>query len=318
MSDVPFGRLGFGAATLGNLYREITEDDANEVLAAAWDAGIRYFDTAPHYGLGLSERRLGAFLATKPRNQFVISTKVGRLIRPNPDGIGGVDTANDFVVPSDFTRVWDPSDAGIRSSLDESLERLGLDRVDVLFLHDPERYDLDRGLAEAVPALGALRDEKRVRAVGVGSMVTDALLASARTTDVDLLMIAGRYTLAEQPIVPDLLGVCRINGVGIVNASVFNSGLLANAVPSPNSRYDYGTVPENVSTRVRAIGSVCARHGVELPAAALQYTLRDPLVETVVIGASNAAQVRQNVDRATAPIPEDFWLELHAEGLVPA
>lgn len=318
MPEVAFGSLGFGAATLGNLYRAISDDESFEVLSAAWGAGIRYFDTAPHYGLGLSERRLGAFLATKPRDEFVISTKVGRLLRPNPDGADRLDTENDFAVPSTLARVWDPSEAGIRASLAESVERLGLERVDVLYLHDPERYDLARGLDEAVPALAALRDEGTVAAVGVGSMVTDALLASAKTPGVDLLMVAGRYTLAEQPVAPDVLDACRAAGVGIVNASVFNSGLLARAVPASDARYDYGEVPRDVLLRVRAIAALCDSYGVELPAAALQYTLRDPLVRNVVLGASSAGQLVQNVERAHAEIPEDFWLELRAKGLIRA
>ncbi|MFB2597121.1 aldo/keto reductase [Herbiconiux sp. P17] len=316
MPHIEFGSLGYGAANLGNLYRELSDEVAEEILETAWNAGIRYFDTAPHYGLGLSERRLGAFLRTKPRDEYVLSTKVGRLLRPNPEGVGTLDLAADFAVPADQKRVWDFTADGIRRSLDESLERLGLDRVDVLFLHDPERNDLASGLNEAVPAMAALRDEGLVRAVGVGSMSTEALLASARTGAIDLLMTAGRYTLAEQPVYPEVLEACAENGVGIVNASVFNSGLLATDTPGADSRYEYGGVPAGTLARVQAIAAVAHEHGVELPAAALQYTLRDPLVRTVVVGSSKPGQLRENAERMNAVIPEEFWQQLLAEALV--
>jgi D-threo-aldose 1-dehydrogenase len=311
-----FGRLGYGAANLGNLYRELSDERVQQILDTAWAAGIRYFDTAPHYGLGLSERRLGEFLRTKPREQYVLSTKVGRLIRPNPEGAGTLDTDNDFAVPADRKRVWDFSADGIRRSLDESLGRLGLDRVDVLYLHDPERHDLERGLGEALPTLAALRDEGLVTAVGVGSMSTGALRDAARTGIADLLMVAGRYTLAEQPVRPDVLDACAANGVRIVNASVFNSGLLATNDPGASSRYEYGDVPPDVLARVRSIAAVAREFDVELPAAALQYTLRDPLVATVVVGSSTAEQLQQNVDRLAAAIPSGFWQRLASDGLI--
>ena len=170
-------RLGYDAANIGNLFREVTDDQAWAILDAAWESGIRYYDTAPHYGLGLSERRLGAFLRTKPRDEFVLSTKAGRLLRPNPDDDGGLDLANDFHVPTTVRREWDFSADGIRASLDESLERLGLDRVDILYLHDPERHDLQLALREGFPALEQLRGDGAVVAIGIGSMVADALAA---------------------------------------------------------------------------------------------------------------------------------------------
>jgi D-threo-aldose 1-dehydrogenase len=316
MSDLTFGPVGYGAANLGNMYRELSDELARDILDAAWEAGVRYYDTAPHYGLGLSERRLGDFLRTKPRDEYVVSTKVGRLLRPNPEGAGTLDTDNSFFVPADVKRVWDFTADGVRRSLDESLERLGLDRVDVLYLHDPERSDLQAGVEQSLPALAALRDEGVVDAVGMGSMSTEALLAGARSGLIDLLMVAGRYTLAEQPVFPDVLEACDANGVGIVSASVFNSGLLARNDPGADSRYEYGDVPAELLARAQAIASVAREHGVELPAAALQYTARDPRVRTVVVGSSKPDQVRQNVERMRAPIPEAFWTELHERGLV--
>jgi D-threo-aldose 1-dehydrogenase len=318
MTELTFTRLGYGAANVGNLYRALTDETAWEILQAAWDAGMRYFDTAPHYGLGLSERRLGAFLATKPRDQFVVSTKVGRLLRPNPEGAGALDTANDFAVPANLRREWDFSADGIRLSVEESLERTGLDRFDALYLHDPERRSLREGLDSAIPALANLREEGLVAAIGVGSMSTDALLASVNTGSLDLLMVAGRYTLAEQPALAELVPACQTQGVGIVNASVFNSGLLATDNPGATARYDYGEAPKDLLERVQSIAAVCREFGVSLPAAALQYTLRDDTVRTVVVGGSKPEQVRQNAERMREFIPEELWQALVTQELIPA
>ena len=318
MSELHLPHLGYGAANVGNLFRALTDDESWAILQTAWDAGIRYFDTAPHYGLGLSERRLGAFLATKPRDQYVVSTKVGRLLEPHPEGAVELDTDNDFVVPADHRRVWDFSADGIRSSVEESLERTGLDRFDVLYLHDPERHDLKKGLDVAIPALAHFRDQGMTRAVGVGSMNTDALLASANTGALDLLMVAGRYTLAEQPALADVVPACRANGVGIVNASVFNSGLLATDEPGADARYEYGGVPAPVLDRVRQIAAICREFGVSLPAAALQYTVRDDTVRSVVVGGSKPEQLRQNAARMVEPIPAELWDALVEKDLIPA
>lgn len=315
---VPPGPLGYGAANLGNLYSPMTDDEAWQVLEAAWDCGIRYFDTAPHYGLGLSERRLGAFLATKPREEFVLSTKVGRLLRPSPATADRLDEANLFAVPAALERVWDFSCEGIRRSVEESLDRLGLDRVDVLYLHDPEEYDLQRALESGIPAVAGLREEGVVTAVGVGSKSTEALTAAARWGALDLLMVAGRLTLLEQPALDDVLPACRAAGTGVVAAAVFNSGLLSSPGPDGRGRYEYDRVPPEVLDRARELDEACARHGVELPAAALQYPLREPLVRAVVVGAASPGQVRQNVARVRAPVPDALWAELRDEGLVRA
>lgn len=312
-----FPALGYGAANVGNLFRALTDDEAWAVLDAAWESGIRYYDTAPHYGLGLSERRLGAFLQTKPRDEFVLSTKAGRLLRPNPDHDGGLDTDNDFFVPDDLQRVWDFSDAGIRASIDESRERLGIDRIDLVYLHDPERHDLDLALAEAFPALERLRDDGAVGAIGIGSMVSAALARAVREADLDTIMIAGRYTLLEQPASADVLPACADRGTGVVAASVFNSGLLAKAEPTPDGRYEYGGVPDEIWDRLQRIVAVCRAHDVLLPAAAIQYPLRSSVVRSVVVGSSRPDQVRQNAALAAADIPAAFWAELAADGLIP-
>jgi D-threo-aldose 1-dehydrogenase len=309
-------RLGYGAANVGNLFRELTDDQAWAILDAAWDSGIRYFDTAPHYGLGLSERRLGAFLQTKPRGEFVISTKVGRLLRPNPDDDGGLDLAADFHVRTTVRREWDFSEAGIRASLDESIERLGLDRVDVLYLHDPERHDLDLALREAFPAMERLRAEGAVDAIGIGSMVSEALAAAVDGADLDLAMIAGRYTLLEQPAADAVLPACRERGTGVVAASVFNSGLLAQDEPSRDDRYEYGRMPQPLWQRLQRILAVCRAHGVPLPAAAVQFALREPSVRSVVVGGSRPEQLRRSAELMAIDIPVALWDDLAAEGLI--
>jgi D-threo-aldose 1-dehydrogenase len=312
------GDLGFGGANLGNLFTAMSDGEAHAVLEAAWKCGIRYFDTAPHYGLGLAERRLGAFLATKPRDEFVVSTKVGRRLAPSPETSDELDEEGGFVVPADRRRVWDPSADGVRRSLDESLERLGLDRVDVLFLHDPDEYDdMEGSVRTAVPALVGLRDEGLVRAVGIGSKSVAAHLAGVRAGDVDLLMVAGRYTLLEQPAAPELIPECRERGIGIVVAGAFNSGLLSTSTPGPGARYEYGAAPADVVAKAQRLAMVCGKHGVELPAAALQFPLREPVVRSVVLGATEPAHIEQNVRRIAEPIPEQLWKQLVAEGLVP-
>lgn len=310
-------RLGYGAANLGNLFRVLTDEEAWAVLDAAWEAGVRSYDTAPHYGLGLSERRLGAFLQTKPRHEFVLSTKVGRLLRHNPSPTG-LDTANDFHVPDDLQRVWDVTEAGIRASLDESCERLGIERIDLLYLHDPERYDLGPAIETALPALTTLRAEGRVDAVGVGSMDTDALAQSVRGADLDVLMVAGRYTLLEQPAAVDVLPACAEAGTGVVAASVFNSGLLAQDEPRRDGRYEYGRLPEGLWERLERIAAICRAHDVPLPAAAIQFPLRARVVRSVVVGGSRPAQLAQNAQYAALDIPAELWAELAAERLIPA
>lgn len=311
--DIP--TLGYGAANLGNLYRALRDDEAMALLEAAWESGVRYFDTAPHYGLGLSERRLGEFLATKPRDEYVVSTKVGRLIRPRANPDGALDTENDFAVPADFGRVWDLTADGIRRSLDESLERMGLNRVDVLFLHDPEKYDLDAADRDAYPAMIALRDAGLVDAVGVGSMSIAALTRASARPGLDVLMVAGRLTLAEQPALSQVVPNAVDNGISLITAGVFNSGLLATS--TPGTRYEYGSVPDDLLARVGRIASACRACGVELPTAALQYTLRLPNVASVVVGGSRPEQVAQNARRMAEAVPERLWELLAQDGLIP-
>ncbi|MFI2566436.1 aldo/keto reductase [Paenarthrobacter sp. NPDC018779] len=308
-AEIPkLGKLGFGGAGIGNLYRAIPDGEALATVLAAWDAGIRYFDTAPHYGLGLSEQRLGAVLRDKPRNEFVISTKVGRVLEPSPDG--GLDPEG-FDVPADKKRVWDFSEAGIRRSLEDSLERLGLDHVDIAYLHDADVHDLQAGIAQGLPALEKLRSEGVVKAIGVGLNSAEAALECVEAADLDLVMLAGRYTLLEQPSVP-LLDRCVERRTGVVNVGVFNSGLLARPEVPDDAHYNYDRAPRAVVERARALADVCRGFGVELPTAALQFPLRHPAVVNVTVGASAPEQVSANAARMEEPVPEELWAALEA------
>ncbi|RZT27648.1 D-threo-aldose 1-dehydrogenase [Kribbella sp. VKM Ac-2569] len=315
MIDVP--RFGLGCAPLGNLFRQYSEAEADAILDAAWNAGVRHFDTAPHYGLGLSEQRVGRFLATKPRDEYVLSTKVGRLLREDPSWDGSAMAAGGFVVPARLQRVLDYSGAGVRASVEESLDRLGLDRVDILYVHDPELSGIPGATDSALAALAELRDEGIVAAIGTGSLGIDAQLTTVRTGLADVLMVANRYTLLDQSAVPELVDACDVHGVRIVAAAVFNSGLLA-FTPSRDAKYDYEAVPDDVFARALEIDKVCADHGVDLPAAALQYPLLDPRVISVVAGAATPDQLRQNLTHLDAPIPPALWQALTTRGLIPS
>lgn len=305
--------LSLGCAQLGNLFAAISDDQARATVDTAWGRGIRYFDTAPHYGLGLSERRLGAALAGRPRDEYVISTKVGRLLEP-VDVVTGRDD-DGYDVPATHRRVWDFSRDGILRSLESSLQRLGVDRVDVVYLHDPDDFR-EEVYEAAYPALEELRAQGVVRAIGAG-MNQSALLADfAANTDMDLLMLAGRYTLLEQPALDDLLPVCVERGIGVVAAGVFNSGLLARE--RPEGRYDYGDAPPELVERARRIAEVCRGHGTTLPAAALAFPCLHPAVVGVCVGARSPEQVERNADRYAAGVPASLWDELKGSGLLRA
>lgn len=306
--------LGFGAAQLGNLYRETTELEAFAAVEAAWGAGVRYFDTAPHYGLGLSERRLGAALAGHARDDYVLSTKVGRLLVPKVGGGSGRDSEG-FDVPDDLTRRWDLSRDGIHRSLDASLERLGVDRIDVVYLHDPDDF-AEQAVREALPALIELREQGMVGAVGAGMNQSELLADFIRRTDIDIVMVAGRFTLLDQTALADLLPAAVEHDVAVVAAAVYNSGLLSRSRPQPDAKFDYEAAPTDLLRRAGALADVCERHGVDLPSAAVAYPLRHPSVSSVVLGARTAAQVSSTVERYRTPIPEDLWVELEELDLI--
>jgi D-threo-aldose 1-dehydrogenase len=312
---IEWGRLGLGCAQLGNLYTAIDDSTAAATVAAAWDSGVRYFDTAPHYGLGLSERRLGAALAGRPRDSYTISTKVGRLLVPDPAGRQRCDREG-FDVPATHRRVWDFTADGVRRSLSDSLQRLGLDRVDLVLLHDPEDH-ARTALEHAYPALHELRRQGVVRAIGVGSKDTALLTRFVTCTDVDVVMAAGRYTLLEQPALDELLPVCEQRGIRVINVGVFNSGLLAEDRPHRGLPYEYGQAPADLVRRAEAIAAVCARHGTSLPAAAIAFAAAPAPVATIVVGAQAPEQVRRNARLAAAPPPPAaFWDDLAAAGLI--
>ncbi|MER5457213.1 aldo/keto reductase [Micromonospora sp. NPDC002389] len=311
---VPVSALGFGAAGIGNLYRAVDDETARRAVDTAWQLGVRYYDTAPHYGLGLSERRLGAALAGRPRDEFTVSTKVGRLLVPSPTTAHLRDDAG-FDVPADQARRWDFSADGVLRSLAASLDRLGLDRVDVVLLHDPDAH-WRQAVAEAYPALHELRDQGVVGAIGVGMNQTRMLERFVAETDVDVVMLAGRYTLLDQTAAERLLPRCRERGVSVLAAAVFNSGVLATA--EPGDTYDYGPVPPSLRDRAVRIAQVCRRHGTTLPQVAMAFVARHPSVASVVVGMHTATQVADNAARFAAPVPDALWTELVSEGLIPA
>ncbi|MFJ7996276.1 aldo/keto reductase [Streptomyces sp. NPDC096310] len=314
-STVPVTGLSFGAAGIGNLYTPVGPGQAREAVDAAWDAGIRYFDTAPHYGLGLSERRLGAALRERPRNAYTLSTKAGRLLEPVP-GAGTAepdDLAHGFAVPATHRRVWDFGADGVRRSVEESLTRLGLDRIDIVYLHDPDDH-AEEAFTQAYPALERLRAEGTVGAIGAGMNQTAMLTRFLRETDTDVVLCAGRFTLLDQSALTELLPEAAARGRSVVVGGVFNSGLLAD--PRPGATYDYATAPPALLDRALRMDAVTRRYGVPLRAAALHYPLRHPAVASVLVGARSAAEVRDAAALADLPLPDDLWAELRAEGLL--
>lgn len=298
--------LSLGAAGLGNLLGEVSDADAREAVDAAWEAGVRYFDTAPHYGLGLSERRLGEALRDRPRDAYTLSTKVGRVLEPleRPDGD---DLAQGFAVPATHRRRWDFSADGVRRGIEDSLGRLGLDRIDAVFLHDPDDH-AEQALAEAYPALERLRAEGVVRAIGAGMNHAGPLARFVRETDADAVLCAGRYSLLDQSAADELLPEAAARGTSVIVGGVFNSGLLAD--PRPGAPYDYAAAPPALLERALRIKAVCERHGVPLRTAALAFPLRHPAVASVLVGARSAAEVRDAAGRFGRPVPRALWEEL--------
>ncbi len=311
--DVTLTELGLGAAQFGNLNRETTLEASIEAVEEAWARGIRYFDTAPHYGLGLSEQRLGAALQRYPRDQFVVSTKVGRLLVPTPENAAELDDGG-FLTPAVYRREWNFSRDGIRRSIDESLTRLGLDSIDIAFLHDPDDH-WQAASTTGADTLIELRDEGVVRAIGAGMNQTAMLVDFARQCDIDVVMLAGRYTLLEQSGVDELFAIAESRGIGIVAAAIYNSGLLSQPVVPENAHYNYAPAPPELLARARDIAEVCARWGVALPDAAVQFPLRNPLISSVVVGTRTAEQVVSSVDRYATAIPDGLWDELREAGL---
>jgi D-threo-aldose 1-dehydrogenase len=302
------GPLSFGSAPIGNLGRVVSDDEWPGALDAAIEHGVRYFDTAPHYGLGLAERRLGERLPA----DTIVSTKVGRVLVPGPGD--GIDDEG-YAVPTTHLRVRDYSRDGVLRSLEASLKRLERDRVDVLFVHDPDAHYRE-ALDGAFPALEELRSQGVISAYGAGMNQSEMLADFVRETDLDVLMLAGRYTLLEQGALDDLLPECERRGVSVVAAGVFNSGLLARARPREDVTYNYEPAPPEILARVHRIADVLERHGTTLPVAAAQFALAHPAVATVCLGARDAEQVERNARLFDTPVPAAAWEELVAEGLL--
>jgi D-threo-aldose 1-dehydrogenase len=313
-TDVRVTELSFGAAGIGNLFRAVSDEVASAAVEAAWDAGVRTFDTAPHYGLGLSERRLGAALRGRDRDTYTVSTKVGRLLEPNPEGSHGNDLAHGFAVPDTHRRVWDFSSDGVLRSLEASLDRLGLDRVDIALLHDPDDH-AEQALTEAYPALERLRGEGVVKAIGIGVNQCALPARFLRETDIDVVLLAGRYTLLEQEGLAEVLPQAAARGRSVIVGGVFNSGLLTD--PRPGAMYDYAPTPPHVLDRALRMKAVTDGAGVPLRAAALRFPLGHPAVASVLSGARSAEEVRDTVDQLRRTVPTELWAGLRAEGLLP-
>lgn len=308
--------LGFGATAIGGMYTEVGEDAALDTVAAAWEAGLRYFDAAPQYGRGNGEVRLGRGLAGYPREDYVLSSKVGRLLRadapPHPDDFDSTGRPYDAGAP-DVATVYDYSRDGVLRSIEESLTRLGTDRLDIALVHDPDDY-VDDALATALPTLIELRDQKVVTAIGAGMNQTAALERFARESDPDMFLLAGRYTLLEQTALQSFLPLCAQRGIAVVAGGVFNSGLLADA--GAGARYNYDPAPADLIARAQRLVEVCQRHGVPLKAAALQFPIAHPSVAAVLTGTRSRAELDENARLFDLPIPGELWDDLKAEGLL--
>ncbi|MHB1447247.1 MAG: aldo/keto reductase [Acidimicrobiales bacterium] len=297
-------RLGLGAAPLGNLYEPVSEAEARATVDAAWAAGIRDFDVAPLYGHGLAERRLGDALRGRPRDQYRLSTKVGRLL------VSGRDEASIFVDAPALRPVFDFSYDGVTRSFEASLERLGLDRIDTLLVHDPDDFP-DEALAGAFPALRRLRDEKVVSAIGAGMNQAPLLGRFVREADIDCVLVAGRWSLLDRRAGDELLPLCQDRGVEVMVGGVFNSGLLAR--PSDQASFDYAAAPPAMIEAARRLESACRAGGIDLVTAAVRFPTRHPAVTTVLVGARSAAEVRASAAAFTADVPDRLWERLDRE-----
>jgi D-threo-aldose 1-dehydrogenase len=319
--QVSLSSLGFGAAPIGNLYTPVSEADARSAVEEAFARGIRYFDTAPLYGHGLSEKRLGSALAGRARSSFALSTKVGRLIIQDDSRRG---MADGFAVAGSRA-IFDYSRDGVRRSFDSSLERLGVDYVDILYLHDIGRLThgerhaemLKIALDEALPTMAELRDSGTVGAIGIGVNEQDVCLEVLPRFDLDCIMLAGRYTLLEQRNAIELLTQAQTRGIPILVAGPYNSGLLAGAA-GPGETYNYAPADESMRASAQGVYQACAAERVDVGAAALQFPLAHPAVACVVTGMRNAAEVSSAVNRMEATIPAAFWQHLRRQGLLDA
>lgn len=321
---ITFTELGFGTAPLGNLYRAISDEDARATLDLAWDSGVRYFDTAPLYGLGLSETRLNSFLRDKPRNDYVLSTKVGRLIQAcSPEQRSG--EGKWFDVPCRREH-FDYSYDGVMRSFEHSFSRLGVERIDILYVHDLCAFShgskeiSDMRINEFFGARGydamvSLRDQGLIRAIGGGTNEWEVCQNLAERGDFDLFLLAGRYTLLEQTALDSFLPLCEQRNIGIVAGGAYNSGILATGA-KPGAFYNYDLAPQNILDRVDAIEAICNNHNVRLVDAAFQFPLQHPAHVGVIPGGQSIEEMASNAKAAQASIPDGLWRELKNAGLI--
>lgn len=313
--------LSLGTAPLGGLYRDLTDEDAQATVDAAWDAGIRFFDTAPHYGHTKAEHRLGDALRRRPRGEYVLSTKVGRRFVPrtHPD-----DGSEGWQNPLPFEAIYDYTYDGILRSFEDSQQRLGIVEIDILLVHDIGRFTHGdrhphywRQLTEGggFRALDELRSQRIVKAVGFGVNEREVILDAIREFDIDCALLAGRYTLLEQAPLDDLLPTCVERGVSLLLGGAFNSGILAHGLQGER-KFNYGAAPPDVIERVARLEAVCGAHGVPLAAAALQFPYAHPAIATVLNGARSVAELQENAASFARPIPPALWTALRDEGLL--
>ena len=323
-SDVEITRLGFGAAPIAGLFAAVDDDQAARTIGRAWELGIRYFDVAPLYGYGTGERRLGSVLRRFPRDSYVVSTKVGRLVReadrvpPGADrdrqALGDRDDA--FYADTGGRRiVFDYTADGVRRSIDESLERLGTDRIDLALIHDPDDH-WQVAIDEAYPALHRLREQGVVGAIGAGMNQSAMLARFAREAELDAFLVAGRYTLLDQEALPELLPLCLERGISVLIGGAMNSGVLAD--PRPGATFDYGPASAGMVDRARRLAEICDRHGVPLRAAAMQFPLAHPAVAGLIAGVRRVEHLDEYPAFMRRLIPTALWDDLRAEGLIAA
>lgn len=324
-AEISFTELGFGAAPIGNLYKATGESEAQATLSAAWKQGVRYFDTAPLYGLGLSETRLNHFLRDKKRKDYVISTKVGRLLEVcAPDQRTGI---GKFFNTPNRREKFDYSYDGVMRSLEFSLERLGLDSIDIVFVHDVDVFTHGSAairdehvktlMSGGYKALSKLRDAKVIKAFGAGVNEWQVCETLANAGDFDLFLLAGRYTLLEQEALDSFLPLCEQRGIGIVLGGPYNSGILATG-SRPGAFYNYDPAPKAILDRVRKIEAVCKTHKVKLTEAALRFPLHHPSVVSVIPGAVTPKEVALNVKTLSAKLPKALWRDLKNQNVMDA
>ena len=303
-TGIEVSRLALGTAAFGGLYSSVSDEDCTASVQRAIESGITFFDTAPHYGKGRAEQRLGNALRSYPRGSYVLSTKIGRLLTPVEY------EADDFFLDADtrVTRTYDYSPRAVRRSFEDSLTRLGLDSIDILFIHDPDDHE-EQAMHQAFPELAKMREEGLIRAIGIGMNQSAMPTRFVLNTDSDMVLIAGRYSLLDQSAADDLLPAALERGVDIIAAGVFNSGVLANP-EDPNARYNYMPVSDEMRAKAMRIKGVIEESGYSLTSIAMRFPLRHRAVKSVLVGCRSAAEVDENVTHFNTEIEESFWESL--------